>query len=241
MEPTECLGADMGPTDRRRVGGSQPNVEGSQPSIDGEVDELADEYLKFVAAHPTGSPSSWRGAALRGGALVRAGGDVTGAAEALWRARRRGGWDQLKGVQDPGLDGLIAEDLLQYLRWVETEGVPARSTEPRARREAKPHQSATNAKSQLYKQTWKDVHKGRVLITDKGAPTQHVHSSPFGAVDKLLPDRTLSSDKRIVHDQREVNQWIDPRCHPPAAQPRHRQIARLILYWQLRYPRIPVL
>ena len=43
-----------------------------------------------------------------------------------------------------------------------------------------------------------------------------------------------------MHDQRGVNEKAPALWHPPAAQPRHRQLARLVLFWQSRYPRIPV-
>ena len=44
------------------------------------------------------------------------------------------GLDNLRGVRSKELDGVIAGDLLAYLREVEAEGVPARSTEERGRR-----------------------------------------------------------------------------------------------------------
>eukprot|EP00969_Alexandrium_andersonii_P023787 1038351-Alexandrium_andersonii.AAC.1 len=65
-----------------------------------------------------------------------------GAAEALWQARRRMGLGNLRGVRDAGLDGKIEATLLEYLRDVEAKGAAARSTGPRGRVEAKPHQSA---------------------------------------------------------------------------------------------------
>ena len=60
-------------------------------------------------------------------------------------------------------------------------------------------------------------------------------------MDKLNPDRTVSDEKRIVHDQRGVNSAVVSAVHPPALQPYHRQLARLVLHWQSRYPRLPVL
>ena len=66
-------------------------------------------------------------------------------------------------------------------------------------------------------------------------------SSPFEAVDKMMPDRSISAEKRIVHDQRGVNHFTDKVWHPPALQPTHDQIARRILWMQARYPGVPVL
>ena len=38
-----------------------------------------------------------------------------------------------------------------------------------------------------------------------------------------------------------VNAAVGSGTHPPALQPRHRQLARLILHWRCRYPGLPVL
>ena len=68
-----------------------------------------------------------------------------------------------------------------------------------------------------------------------------VLSSPFNAVDKLLPDRTIATDKSIVHDQRGVNLLTDKELHPPAIQPKREQIARLVLWNKARAPKVPIL
>ena len=66
-------------------------------------------------------------------------------------------------------------------------------------------------------------------------------SSPFETVDKMMPDRTISEEKRIVHDQRGVNPGASEFLHPPALQPAHVQVARRILWHKVRCPKIPVL
>eukprot|EP00435_Cladocopium_sp_Y103_P010990 s1238_g2.t2 len=68
-----------------------------------------------------------------------------------------------------------------------------------------------------------------------------VVSSPFEAVDKMLPDRTVSVDKRVVHDQRTVNSATSKYWHPPALQPLHSQVARRIVWAKHRAPGLPVL
>jgi len=174
--------------------------------------------------------------------LTEANGDVVRVAQALWEARPNLGLDNLKGIFDEKYDAQIERNLLEYLRSVAREGVPARSNEERCRVEAKPHKSVIDNLSQVYEQMWKETRRGRTLVV----PTHllkhsNVHSSPYLAVDKMNPDRSISSSKRIVHDQRGVNAGIDPASHPPALQPRHRQLARLILHYKSRYPRIPIL
>ena len=42
----------------------------------------------------------------------------------------------------------------------------------------------------------------------------------------MLPDRTMSSEGRIILDMRIPNAVGDKRNHPPALQPRHAQLAR---------------
>ena len=68
-----------------------------------------------------------------------------------------------------------------------------------------------------------------------------VCSRSFDAVDKMLPDRTVAPDKRIVHDQRPVNTTTDKEWHPPAIQPKHEQIARLVLKAKAKLPGVEVL
>eukprot|EP00971_Amphidinium_carterae_P105852 2096399-Amphidinium_carterae.2 len=123
--------------------------------------------------------------------------------------------------------------------------MPARSEVPRierTRQQAMPHPSATNELSQVYRSLWKDVRKGRILLV----PTEQlsntvVQSSPLAAVPKMLPDRTLAAECRVVHDQRVTNQFCPSCLHPPALQPKHSQIVRLVKWWQTMLPGIPVM
>ena len=104
------------------------------------------------------------------------------------------------------------------------------------------HPNAKKHLDQVYKQIWKDVRKKRVLVVRKGNPLlQDTVSSPFEAVDKMLPDRTIAPDKRVVHDQRQVNVGSDKTWHPPALQPTHQQVARRVLWRRARFPSLPVL
>ena len=84
--------------------------------------------------------------------------------------------------------------------------------------------------------------KHRVLVADSLLPELGATvSSPFEAVDKMMPDRTISADKRVVHDQRTVNCGTSKFWHPPALQPSHSQVARRILWAKHRCPGLPVL
>lgn len=71
---------------------------------------------------------------------------------------------------------------------------------------AKLHPNAKRNVDQVYHQVAKDVKKHRALVVDGDLKELGTTvSSPFEAVDKLLPDRSISKEKRIVHDQRTIN------------------------------------
>ena len=94
---------------------------------------------------------------------------------------------------------------------------------------------------QLYKQIWKDARKHRVLVVDASHEfLGGVISSPFEAVDKMMPDRSIAPDKRIAHDQRGVNVMTDKELHPPAVQPKHAKVARMILWNKRNAPGLEV-
>ena len=104
--------------------------------------------------------------------------------------------------------------------------------------------SSRSAPLVLYKQIWKDVSKQRVLVLPAARDHPFLRdtvSSPFEAVDKLLPDRTIAPDKRVVHDQRGLNALTHKDWHPPALQPKHEQIARLILWNKCQMPGVEIL
>ena len=97
------------------------------------------------------------------------------------------------------------------------------------------------------RKVWKDCCKGRVLLctTALDSGTRSLLSglacSPFGRVPKLNPDRTVSSEGRLVHDLRELNVTGHKHDHPPALQSRHHSVARLILWWKARHPGVDIL
>ncbi|CAK0902505.1 unnamed protein product, partial [Prorocentrum cordatum] len=200
-------------------------------------------YVAYAKAQPTGTVDAWRGAAARGEALVELAGSVEEGARALFKARSDLGLDNLKGIFDSDLDRHLAPDALLHLRDQAGHGVAARDTGIKVREECKPHQSAADVLDQCYEGSWKDVHAARVLVLPRRRRDllQGARSSPQGAVPKQNPDRTLSLEKRLIHDQRRANETTDKTWHPPAAQPFHRQLARLIVWWSVKLPRIPIL
>ena len=90
---------------------------------------------------------------------------------------------------------------------------------------------------------WKDARRGRVLLCGRAAEPYlgGALSSPWGRVPKMSPDRTISDEGRFIHDQRAMNETGHKYLHPPALQPRHRGLAREILWWKHRHPGVKVL
>ena len=152
--------------------------------------------------------------------------------------------DHFAGLHRPDLDGKINPELLAYARQVAIEGVPARFSGPTPERvTSKPHASAKDHLPEAAKQLWKDGSKGRVLLCSGLSPElmRGVISVPLARVPKMNPDRTVSESGRIVWDARFPNQGCAKEDHPPALQPRHREVARLLAWWAYRLPGIRLL
>jgi len=95
------------------------------------------------------------------------------------------------------------------------------------------------------------VAPGRVLVCSANHPAlcqfesdpekfPGVYSVPINAVDKQNPDRSISTKIRVVTDLRGPNATGDPRNHPPALSPFHREVARAVLWWKHKLPGVPV-
>ena len=230
-------GASEGTNQRHAGGGDQPF---HAPSEQAKL--AAADYVKEVEESFENTEKGWSGVISKGNQLVTAAGGVREAAESLWEVREEQGLMNLAGVDSNDLDGVLHPDLLAYLREVRRSGMPARYVGDRRRVRAKLHPNAKRNVDQVFKQIAKDVKKHRALVVDGCLPQLSTTiSSPFEAVDKMLPDRTISAEKRVVHDQRTVNAGTSKFWHPPALQPLHSQIARRILWCKVRAPGLPVL
>ena len=223
-----------------RAGGSRW-VDFDQEGLGSPVKEAAFEYVATIDKIKDQEPSTWRGVVQAGNTLLSFAGTVEKAAKALWIAREHLGRHNLQGVDDPSLDSTLHPDHLAYLRDVRQQGMPARYQGQRERVQTTPHPRAKSNLNQVYRQLMKDVALHRVLVIDADHPClQHTVSSPFEAVPKMLPNRTLSTDVRVVHDQRRINAGTHKELHPPAIQPTHQQIVRRILWLKARYPGVDV-
>ncbi|CAE7036810.1 unnamed protein product [Symbiodinium sp. CCMP2592] len=206
-----------------------------------EAKIAAQTYIELTGKGGPGCPEAWKRVCDGGARLVQEAGSVKLAAESLWAVREEKGLNNLKGVDDSRLDTVLHPDLLEYLRDVRRRGLAARFVGERKRCQAKVHPNGRRNLAQVYRQIWKDVCKLRVLVVPAGLEMGPVISSPFDAVDKMLPDRSIAPDKRIVHDQRVINEGTHKEWHPPSVQPRHEQIARLVLFAKCQLPGVEVL
>ena len=223
----------------QRAGGSSPSSTYKAPNAEARM--AAEEYTKAVDSFDN-TAVGWATLVEKGNRLVRDAGSVQGAAESLWQVREEKGLMNLAGIDQVEFDSVLHPDHLYYLRQVRKFGMPARYVGDRHRVRAKLHPNAKRNVDQVFQQVAKDVKKHRVLVADSMLPELgSTVSSPFEAVDKMLPDRTISRDKRVVHDQRTVNCGTSKFWHPPALQPLHSQVARRILWAKHRCPGLPVL
>ena len=92
----------------------------------------------------------------------------------------------------------------------------------------------------MYQKAWKDGHWGIVLFASDATEdcTSNLIECPQGRVPKQLPDRSISAEGRPIHAMTTANAATHKYQHPPAVQPRHRQIARKAVWWRARNPGI---
>ena len=170
--------------------------------------------------------------------MLRAAGSVAAAAAALRRARHKACGNALSGVQDVSVARWLDPLHSEYLCEVAGNGVPARRTTKRFKLTTTSHKSATDHLEEMYSKAWKDTRYGVVIWCSEAVEDLlgTLVESPLGRVPKMLPDRTLSKEGRPIHDMRLANAYSPKELHPPALQPRHRQLARISTYLKVRYP-----
>ena len=217
------------------------NIPGGEAKIPGS---------RHAGTHPTGFPkrrlrnylehlltNEWQEGGLektlfQGNLLLEATGGVPEAALVLRAVGRDKLGNHFADLGDPQLDEALDADLLAYARTVADRGVRACYNGDRsARVTAEPHASAREHLPEAMAQLWKDARRGRVILCDDraGDLLSGVLSVPLARVPKMNPDRTLSEEGRTVWDQRVLNEGTDTSAHPPALQPRHREVIRMIL------------
>lgn len=208
-----------------------------------ELASACKDYLDFVGSHPFSNESFLEGARL--GTLVL---EKAGHWEEANRAIRKV-WVELKGDHFQDLhgdffEGLVADDVLERARANARWGIEARYEGAQGGRvRCGPHPSLKEHFEEAATQLWADAGKGRALLCyDHGQrELSGVISVALARVPKMNPDHSVSEKGRVIWDARPVNAHCHRSRHPPALQPRHDEVAKLILWWQLRYPGMDVL
>ena len=187
---------------------------------------------------------AFREAAGLGTNLLKAANGWEEACRALRRCWIERQGDHFQQLHSTFFEGLVDEDLLARARSNALQGVSAQSeNQGQERVRCTPHPSLRDHMDEAASQLWKDASKGRALICfDEGNELlQGVVSVPMARVPKMLPDRTISEKGRIIWDATPVNVTCHKSRHPPALQPKHAEVARTIVWWQQRYPGVPIL
>ena len=205
-----------------------------------ELDEAAQDYIGWCTGQDGYSPEVVKEAAARGDRLLMIAGDLPTAMRALRRARQESVGEPLRGVLTPKTQACISDDHYAYLEEMIEHGIPSCREYPRKRVRADPYPSALDHLGELYEKSWKDAKWGIVLYCTDATENQtpDLIECPQGRVPKQLPDRSISSEGRPIHAMLVANAATHKYHHPPALQPRHRQIARKALWWAYRHPGI---
>ncbi|CAE8678476.1 unnamed protein product, partial [Polarella glacialis] len=201
----------------------------------------AREYLE-TCQKPYSNENVQRAVEL-GSNLVKEAGSVMRAATEIKTAREEKMGNCLKMGAEGKLKGL-SELHRRYLEANGKNGVSSRRSTERFREKSKPHSSAVDHQEEMLRKVWKDAQYGGALLCsdeiEEILRRDGVLESPAGRVPKMNPDRTISAEGRGIHDMRGPNKAGSKHDHPPAAQPRHRQVARLGLWWRARHPKVRI-
>ncbi|CAL1147366.1 unnamed protein product [Cladocopium goreaui] len=212
------------------------------PPLDPAVERATKEYLDFFRNRAF-SAAHFASAAQKGSALLAAAGGWQEALRAIRRVWVQERGDHMSGLHSDFFEGLVHPAVLERARHVAIWGVEASADlEETTRTKSAPHPSLKEHLDEAAAQLWDDASKGRSLLCfDTGKGLEGVVSVPMARVPKMNPDRTVSDKGRVIWDATPVNRYCHKSRHPPALQPRHQEVARAILWWKLRYPRIRIL
>eukprot|EP00913_Durusdinium_trenchii_P006898 g6489.t1 len=209
-------------------------------SVKEEVLDKALCYVHHCREHPKYEPNVIKQAVELGDDLLRTAGTLEEAMRGLRAARR-----QVIGVPTIGATSeevlrCLESDHAQYLKAANRDGVRTRRYYPARRLKAEPYPSAIEHLEEMYQKAWKDGHWGIVLFASDATEdcTSNLIECPQGRVPKQLPDRSISAEGRPIHAMMTANAATHKYQHPPAVQPRHRQIARKAIWWKARNPGI---
>ena len=207
-----------------------------------ETEEAAKAYLNFFQGKDF-TRENFAQAAQQGSELLEAAGGWKEALRAIRRHWVQTHGDHLAELHSDFFEGLVHPAILERARHVAVWGVSAEADLGETQRvQSAPHPSLKEHIEEAAKQLWEDAAKGRSLLCyDRGKGLDGVISVPMARVPKMNPDRSISEKGRIIWDATPINEYCHKTRHPPALQPRHQEVARAILWWRLRFPRIRIL
>ena len=146
-----------------------------------------------------------------GNTMLRAASSVEAAATALRLAREKHLGNPLAGVLGSSYGEGLEDDHRDYLRDAAANGVPARRLQPRQRVATKSHSSACDHATEMYSKSWKYNSFGVVIWATPAAEyiltASALVESPARRAPKMLPDGTVSSEGRPIHDMRSQTSW----------------------------------
>ena len=204
--------------------------------IDGEVDPKAGEYLKCAFSHKTYSPEALADLMERGNDLVARMGDIRDAVRQVQECRLRSGEDLSPNIKEvthlPPELGKQVQELCRI-------GVcPVfRGETPKGERErGLPYSKGLS--EEITKKLWKDVVAGRMFICTAKiiGSDPKVLVSPSTLVPKRLPDRTMSSEKRLIADLRSANNYTRKEYYHATTVPNVATLAKRVEMLKIRFP-----
>ena len=206
---------------------------------DGPLNECSTRYFEEVQQEFT--VDGLQELALRGDCLIQQLGGLYPALCALQEDKFRDMADQVDFASNHR--NLFPEQY-EYLNKTLTQGVSAYYSggvplNPRQR--GLPYQKTNEEHCRLIEEKlWKDVAAQRMLVctTETVDANTPVEATPTTTVEKRNPDRTISSDRRVIADLRRVNLNFPSSQYYPVRVPTAGDIARMIVILRTQFPDI---
>ena len=94
---------------------------------------------------------------------------------------------------------------------------------------------------EIMEKLWKDVRNGRMLVCTSRTISEYdqIACTPSTLVTKKMPDRTLSTDMRLISDVRLINNFCDKEDYPQCINPSLEDIATRVEYLDRCFPGVP--
>ena len=188
---------------------------------------------------------TWAKIAYLSDVFVKSAGDLLTAAHlyiSAWRRLR--GPTTLTVERLRCFDGLVSRELFQYAMDIATRGVLPKGDKMPVRFAQEPYSSINDDVNATASSLWEDVLKGRMfVITSDSEPYlgNLMESKLAAVVQKDVCNPSMNKVRYISDPRLEVNERMCKLRHPKCVAPRHANVARRILFWQRRYPGVPVM